>query len=164
MLHSTLGRNRLRAGTGTRRPQTMRVTALLAAPLLFATTVHAMASDDDLAAREAAYTKSVTTWYGTWRTRPRLNARDEASCVEAWQTGEKVRTEAASATPPEKFAAYHEALLACMDACLKVSDECLLKPRGGPRFMQYFLAAQRTCREVSRATRDGKLGLPPGWF
>jgi len=132
--------------------------------LLLAIVSPCRSSADDRQGAETAYAKSASAWHATWRTRPHLLSRDEESCVEAWQTGDKVRQQALSVSPPERFAAYHEALLTCMAACLKVSDECLLKPRGGPKFTKYLLSAQKTCREVSRTAKQGDLPVPRNWF
>jgi len=112
---------------------------------------------------EAAYRDATTKWNEIWTERPALTRRDEASCLTAWQTGDRVRAMVRAATPPPAHAAYHGALLKCIEASLAVSDECLLKPRGGPKWGPYFLAARKKCPEIARIVNREKLDLPRTW-
>lgn len=128
----------------------------------------AVAGPDDGAAEahpapEAAYRAVVSRANEVWAERPSIHRRDHASCLEAWQTGDRARSMVRSATPPERFAAYHEALVECIDSALQTADECLVKLRGGPNFFTYYHATAKACREVARITNQSKLGLPRRW-
>jgi hypothetical protein len=112
---------------------------------------------------EAAYREAAGRWNELWRERPPLGRRVEALCVSAWQEGDHVRGMVSAVTPPPKFAAYHTALLACIEASLAVSDECLLKPLGGPKWMPYFLSARKKCAAVARVVNTNRLRLPRAW-
>ena len=112
---------------------------------------------------EAAYREAAGRWHAAWRERPSLVRRDEDSCVAAWQAGDRVRISMREATPPARFAPYHAAVLECVESALAVSDECLLKPRGGPKWHSYLQASQRTCRPIAGIVRGERLELPTNW-
>lgn len=143
--------------------RTAAVTMLLALAIPF---VPSPATPRTLAAEpltEAAYREAAGRWHTAWRERPSLIRRDEDSCIAAWQGGDRVRSLVRETTPPERFAAYHGALLACVESALAVSDECLLKPRGGPKWHPYLQASQAKCRAIAGIVRSGRLDLPATW-
>jgi hypothetical protein len=113
---------------------------------------------------EAAYGEAAARWHAIWKERPSLVRREEDACIAAWQDGDRVRTLMRAATPPPRFAAYHAALLDYVEAALAVSDECLLKPRGGPKWRPYLATAREKSGEVTRAVKSGQLSLPDNWW
>lgn len=112
---------------------------------------------------EKVYRDTLASAHDLWKERPPLTRRDEQSCITAWQKGDEVRTMLQAATPPSRYAPYHTALLGCVDAALAVSDECLLQPGGGPKWMVYLQTMQRSCNAVTRVVRESKVDLPGDW-
>jgi hypothetical protein len=127
---------------------------------LIAAAVPAWAGD---ALSSAAYREAAAEWHATWQERPSLFSRTEDNCVAAWQIGDRVRTRIVAATPPEAFAPYHEALRAYVDAALAAADECLLQPRGGPRWREMVDDAAEKGRAITMMVRRERLKLPTNW-
>jgi hypothetical protein len=114
-------------------------------------------------ATEAAYREAATAWNAAWKERPSLYRRTEKECIAAWQGGDEVRAKIKATTPPPRFAAYHDALLAYVEAALEVSDECLVQPHGGPKWIPKMNAARDRRRALIRAEKTDDLDLPRSW-
>lgn len=118
---------------------------------------------DEAKKAESTYRETAERANAIWLARPRLSRRDEASCTTAWQEGDRVQTMLRAATPPTAYAAYHTAVLDCIEAAQAVSDECLLRPRGGPKWAAYFAASISKCNALVRLVRTKRLPLPRRW-
>lgn len=120
-------------------------------------------ASDDTALSEEGYRRAATEWHTAWRERPSIFSRKHADCIAAWQAGDEIRTRILATKPPEAFAAYHDALRAYLEVALAVSDECLLKPLGGPRWSALVVEAGRKSRAVAALVRRDRLKLPSRW-
>jgi hypothetical protein len=112
---------------------------------------------------EDGYRTAATGWQKSWNDRHSITSRKEDDCIAAWQQGDSIRESIAAVTPPERFAEYHDLLLTCVQAALDTSDECLLKPRGGPEWWPKFRAALDKQKEILKLVREQKLDLPTRW-
>lgn len=115
-------------------------------------------------ATEAAYRAAVERSYAIWKERPDLGRNEEASCIKAWQEGDRARTILDEVTPPPpEYAAYDAAVRECMTASLATWDECLVQPGGGPKWRQYVREARKLCLAVAPVVARDKVDLPFRW-
>lgn len=112
---------------------------------------------------QAAYDAAALAWHREWQSRPAPHTDDREAFQRYWQTGDPIRTRLRAVDPPPSRAAYHEALLAYVDAALAAADEGLTEARVTAAWAVKHREAMRRRRALAQAARATDPSLPANW-